>query len=159
MTFQQGNSSKLRHGFARRGQQSAEYQCWQSIKQRCFYPKHAKFEYYGGRGITICDRWRCSFEDFLADVGPRPSPKHSIDRYPNRRGNYEPGNVRWATRQQQADNRDSTRWLTLNGEVVSLAETCRRFNVDRRLVGQRLIRGWPTEKAVMTPRLFLRRRA
>ena len=72
--------------------------------RRCSYPSHNKYSYYGALGIRVCDRW-LDFDAFVADVGPRPSPKHSIDRYPDPYGNYEPGNTRWADPYQQANNR------------------------------------------------------
>jgi hypothetical protein len=75
---------------------------------RCKHSCVNGFEYYGGRGITVCERWQ-SFENFLADMGPKPSSRHSIDRYPNNDGNYEPSNCRWATAKQQNDNRRSHR--------------------------------------------------
>lgn len=77
---------------------------------RCFYPANPAYARYGGRGITMCDAWRDSFESFLRDIGPRPSPEHSLDRYPNNDGHYEPGNVRWATRTEQSNNKQSTVW-------------------------------------------------
>jgi hypothetical protein len=80
-----------------------EYNTWAGMHSRCENPKEAGYKNYGGRGITVCERWR-SFENFYADVGDRPSPKHSIDRI-NNDGNYEPGNVRWATRTEQNRNR------------------------------------------------------
>lgn len=82
-----------------------EYQSWKSMKNRCFSPNNTNFKNYGGRGITVCERWRNSLADFLSDMGPRPSPKHSIDRFPNNDGDYEPGNCRWATAKQQANNK------------------------------------------------------
>jgi len=154
--FEIGNDSKLRHGHSRRGHQSAEYICWQAIKRRCLDPKRSKFEYYGGRGIKICDRWENSFENFLFDVGPRPSRKHSIDRFPNRHGNYEPGNVRWATRQQQTDNRDCTRWVELNGEKITVSDACQRLKRNLILVNRRISIGWTPERAVLTARLWSR---
>jgi hypothetical protein len=84
------------------------YRMWVNMRTRCENPKATHFNRYGGRGIIVCDRWK-SFELFIADVGERPSPKHTIDRYPNNDGNYEPGNVRWATLTQQCRNRVSSR--------------------------------------------------
>lgn len=81
-----------------------EYRAWTALRNRCTNAKSKDFANYGGRGISVHPRWN-DFAAFLADVGPRPSAEHSIDRFPNNDGNYEPGNVRWATRSEQARNR------------------------------------------------------
>lgn len=81
-----------------------EYRAWDAMKQRCTNPKANGYDGYGGRGITVCDRWRYSFENFYADMGDRPSRDHSLDRIDNE-GNYEPGNCRWATHSEQMKNR------------------------------------------------------
>lgn len=97
------------HGHAARGRRHVLYQVWCALVRRCTDPKSADWPDYGGRGITVCDRWRTDFAAFLADMGERPSPKHSIDRIKNDRG-YEPGNCRWATGSEQALNRRPKRW-------------------------------------------------
>lgn len=83
---------------------SPEYRAWRHANQRCHYARHPQFASYGGRGIRMCDEWRKDFTAFLRHVGPRPSKDHSLDRIDNDKG-YEPGNVRWATRSEQARNR------------------------------------------------------
>lgn len=80
------------------------YKTWQGMRQRCYNPNHNRYHRYGGRGIEVCDRWRYSYKLFLEDMGEKPDGK-SLDRYPNRDGNYEPGNCRWATPQEQEANK------------------------------------------------------
>lgn len=90
------------HGYASRGKVTPTYQAWQNMIQRCTNPNRPDYHHYGGRGITICERWM-TFENFLADVGEKPKGL-SIDRFPDNNGNYEPGNVRWANQTQQVRN-------------------------------------------------------
>jgi hypothetical protein len=97
----QTRKRSLRHG--RSG--TPEHRAWKGMIQRCTNTNAVNFRDYGGRGIKVCARWRNSFENFLADMGDRPSPQHSLDRYPNNDGDYEPTNCRWATKTQQSFNR------------------------------------------------------
>lgn len=97
------------HGHARWSGKSPEYRTWRHINIRCHNQNSAGYAAYGGRGIVVCDEWRTSFQAFLAAVGPKPSPAHSLDRFPNNGGHYEPGNVRWATRSEQARNRSTSK--------------------------------------------------
>jgi hypothetical protein len=91
------------------GSGTPEYRAWAAAKSRCSNPNATGYERYGGRGITMCERWRESFPAFLEDMGPKPSPQHSLDRFPDRDGNYEPGNCRWATFIQQMSTRRMAR--------------------------------------------------
>lgn len=127
-----------------------EYRAWQQMRLRCTDPKHHAWPSYGGRGITVCQRWLDSVADFIADMGPKPSPKHELDRIDNDRG-YEPSNCRWATRKENDRNRRSNRILELGGERKTLAEWCERFGMRGDTVSWRLKIGWTVEQALKTP--------
>ncbi len=121
------------------------------MKTRCLNPHSKAYKHYGGRGIGICERWLISFANFLADVGRKPSPKHTLDRWPNPDGDYEPGNVRWATQQEQMNNQSGNRHLTLKDETHTVAEWARLLNVPRTIIKDRLRLGWSDEHALTTP--------
>lgn len=127
------------------------------MRQRCHYPKHAHFADYGGRGITVCERWN-DFTAFLADLGPKPTPKHSLDRI-DVNGNYEPNNCRWATQTEQTRNARSNRLLTAFGETLPASVWAERNALDGGTVLNRINCGWPTELAVTKPSRIRARRA
>lgn len=136
-------------GSNRTHQRTGDYlhRIWGLIVHRCCNPKSPAYGNYGGRGITICNRWRYSFEAFVADVGERPTDAHTLDRI-NNDGNYEPGNVRWATRTEQARNTRFNRRITVNGVTKVLQEWANETGISRRTIAARLRRGWSPEKAV-----------
>lgn len=131
--------------------ETVEYRAWKSMKGRCTNPTLKAFPQYGGRGITVHAEWMTSFSAFLSDVGNRPSAEHSLDRYPNNDGNYEPGNVRWATKSEQARNRRSTCILTHDGKSLPLVEWAAITGLARDTITARLKRGWGVSDALTTP--------
>lgn len=140
----------FKHGRSEKRRVTPEFTAWIGMKQRCMNPRTKYFADYGGRGITVCERWRDSFESFLADMGPRPSPAHSLDRIDNAKG-YEPGNVRWATDTEQACNRRSNTLVTHNGETLCIAEWACRTNLKAHTIRRRLELGWSPAEALTTP--------
>jgi hypothetical protein len=143
--------AKTKHGQAARmhGQRPTRtYSSWAAMNKRCNCESDAAYPLYGGRGITICERW-ASFEYFLADMGERP-PGLSLERIDND-GNYEPGNCKWGTRKEQGRNRRTSKFLTIEGETLCMTEWAERNGIARSTITDRLARGWTTEEAVTTP--------
>jgi len=97
-------NASTKHGHAKRGHLTAGYWSWAGMKARCLNKNNKAYKWYGNIGVTICDRWRHSFKNFIEDMGQKPSLKHSIDRI-NCNGNYEPSNCKWATPQEQSTNK------------------------------------------------------
>lgn len=124
-----------------------ERSAWSGMKDRCHNPLSLGYARYGGRGITVCDEWRESFEAFLQHIGPRPSSAHSIDRIDNDRG-YEPGNVRWATAKEQQRNRRCTRPITAFGRTQPLPAWAEEVGISPITLRGRIERGWDPEKAL-----------
>ncbi len=138
--------SQRKHGLSH----TPEYRAWQTMRLRCLNPKNAAFKNYGGRGIMVCDIWQNDVLAFLRDMGPKPTPKHELDRIEND-GHYEPTNCRWVTRTQNDRNRRTNVFLTYQGERLTIAEWCERTGLRRDTVRKRLVGGWATEKALSTP--------
>lgn len=107
---------------------TVEYRTWRHIKSRCYNKNVHNYDNYGGRGIKICDRWLNSFENFYADMGERPSSNHSIDRFPNKDGDYELSNCRWATTKQQSRNIRTNHWIEHNGVIKILSDWAADLN-------------------------------
>lgn len=127
-----------------------EYSRWAHMIARCEDPSSEHFDRYGGRGIVICERWRRDFSAFLADMGPLPSPKHSIERLRND-GNYEPGNCEWVTVKAQARNKSNNRVIVAFGQSKCLAEWAEAIGISPTSLAERIDRGWSPERAVSKP--------
>lgn len=128
-----------------------EYKTWQMMRQRCENPKDDHYHNYGGRGIAVCDRWQ-SFEMFLSDMGNRPTSKHSLDRFPDNDGNYEPGNCRWAAAKEQQNNKRSNRSLKHEGETMTIAQWAERLDINPKIISLRLRMGWDIGRALTVSR-------
>lgn len=128
-----------------------EYRAWGSMKDRCYNHRNKSFHNYGGRGITVCQRWLDSFDAFLEDMGRRPSAKHSLDRWPDKDGHYEAGNCRWALPSQQMNNVRYNRNIAIGEEVRTVAQWCRHFAIARSTFESRLDRGWSILEALTRP--------
>lgn len=131
--------------------QPPEYQVWGSMKARCHIKTDPAYPSYGKRGVKVCSRWRKSFAAFLADMGSRPSPAHTIDRWPDNDGDYEPDNCRWATRREQAEHRPGyNRILTLDGKSQCVSAWARELGVSYSQIHSRLSRG-ATDAEALAP--------
>lgn len=165
----EATTGNLRHGHVRRclscsrtrgnaryhgKSKTAEYRSWWMMRYRCSAPLNSGYPNYGGRGIRVCRQWCNSFAKFFEDMGPKPSPDHSIDRIDND-GPYSPENCRWATREQQASNKrhgnGPPRRFTIAGKTGNISQWARRLGISRERVRQRLLK-YPPEVALMTPK-------
>lgn len=117
-----------------------EYYVWKTMKSRCKNKSNGSYKNYGARGIMVCERWDNSFENFINDMGLRPSDKHSIDRIDND-GNYEPSNCRWADIFEQAGKKRSNKVLEFNGEIMILEDWARKFNITAGAISNHLRKG------------------
>jgi hypothetical protein len=126
------------------------YQAWLHMKQRCYCLSTPKYPLYGGRGITVCARWLNSFENFLSDMGERPSPKHSLDRIDGD-GDYTPDNCRWATYEEQWQTRRDRQPITYAGRSQLLPAWAQETGIGYGVLKSRLRLGWTVERALTTP--------
>lgn len=126
-----------------------EYNSWKNMIGRCRNPAATGYDRYGGRGITVCERWM-KIENFLADMGTRPSPRHSIERINNNLG-YFPKNCYWATPKQQSRNTRCNRLLTFNGKTMCMKEWEEETGIAWHAIRNRLNSGWSVEQILTTP--------
>lgn len=127
VTIARAKLLNFKHGFVGNDNPTPEYSAWLSMKARCYNPNNNEYHNYGGRGIKVCDRWLNSFETFLKDLGSRPSNKHSLDRFPNKNGDYEVTNCRWATIEQQNNNLRTNKIIIYNGIELSQAQWAKKL--------------------------------
>jgi len=139
------------HGACSGYKASPEYAVWQAMLRRCHTPTHKMFHHYGGRGIVVCDRWRESFANFLADMGARPAGKYTLERTDND-GPYSPENCRWATWDEQVRNKRNSRLITWNGRTETGLAWSRITGIPVRTIYNRLDAGWPPERILTEAR-------
>lgn len=129
----------------------SEYAAWWNMLERCNKSKNPSFHNYGGRGISVCGEWLHDFDQFMADMGPKPSAKHSLERK-NNHGDYEPGNCKWATADEQQRNRRNATMLTVNGVTMNQIDWAIKMGISYAVIRTRLSRyKWSVEDAVLTP--------
>ena len=141
-----GEQIHTSHGRSR----SPEYDVWHAMLQRCHNPNNRRYRDYGARHITVCDSWRLSFAAFFADMGPRPTTKHTIERLNNNQG-HTPSNTVWATQAQQSRNMRRNRFITFHGETMCVLDWSHRSGIPNSTLRHRLRKGWSVERALTTP--------
>lgn len=144
-----GHELRIKHGYAHRKRRSRVYNTWADMIQRCTNSCVSNYPRYGGRGITVCERW-LKFENFLEDMGKPPTDKHQIDRTYNDEG-YCKQNCRWVTRNQNQRNTRRNRLLTFFHKTQCMIEWAEETGISASIIWQRLKRGWSTERALTEP--------
>lgn len=138
-----GNTART-HGLSKR----SEYKIWSKIKDRCYNVNSDNYRHYGGRGIKVCARWLESFENFLSDMGDRPSMNHSVDRFPDKNGDYDPSNCRWATQKQQTRNQKNNVSIQHDGHTLTIIEWAEKLNIRYSMLRWKLKSGMPFPEIV-----------
>lgn len=147
--IEQMSKLNYKHGHSKSNSRSREYSAWLNMKNRCYLPSKPDYSRYGALGITVCDRWLSSFENFLSDMGICPEG-YSIDRI-NFSGNYEPSNCRWADAKTQSNNRKNILQITYNGKTQSVSQWCDELNLKHRTIRARIYEyHWDPIKAITT---------
>lgn len=143
-----------KHGFASRkkfgGRLHPIHNSWSAMWQRCTNPNSQDYEYYGGQGVTVCPEWK-DFTVFARDMAASWKPGLTIDRWPNQKGNYEPGNCRWGTRLQQSRNSSRCHYLEFNGESLIITDWAKKLGWSRLTIHARLKAGWSVKRTLTTP--------
>lgn len=147
------NRTRAVHGMSR----TPIHEIWLGMRKRCLQPNSPNYFRYGARGITVCDRWRDSFQNFYEDMGPRPSPEHSLDRIDNDKG-YSPENCRWATRKQQGNNKSNNVRFVVDGQSLTATQCAAMAKISLSGFLARIRQGWAIERAI-SPTATLRAQA
>jgi hypothetical protein len=146
-----GNGQR-KHGGKQRSGATSEYRSWRAMVQRTNDPNARSYADYGGRGITVCDEWR-DFRNFLRDMGPKPTPAHTLERKDSTLGYYA-ANCRWATKAEQNRNTRTSRFLELDGRRQTLAEWAREIGINAHSLAERIDKGgWSIKRALTTPKI------
>ena len=149
-----GAGSEKYGGASRSSPHRNTYRSWEHMLDRCYNDKHPHYRYYGGRGISVCQRWKDSFVAFLADMGDRPDGL-TLERIETDL-NYEPGNCKWATFTEQNRNKTNGTKLTFENETLSVTEWSERKSIPRSVLFSRINLGWSVERTLTTPVRFRR---
>lgn len=131
--------------------QTKEWAVWTHIRQRCYNKKSEFYQDYGGRGITVCDRWLATYQNFLNDMGRAPSKRHTLERTNNDLG-YSPDNCRWATMKEQCNNRRSNVRITIEGVTKTATQWAEMNGIRPKMIMKRIKSGWSPVDAVLKPR-------
>lgn len=148
MRIESNSKAHITHGLTK----STEYRIWYSMIVRCYSEKHISYRNHGGRGISVCNRWRSNFQNFIDDMGCRPTNKHTLERIDNNSG-YSPENCRWATYKEQQNNKRNNVILIHGGESMTITQWGEKLGIGDGIIWKRLKRGWPVKKALFTPSL------
>lgn len=140
----------FKHGLCSRKYRHPLYMRWAQMIQRCTNSNSSEYYLYGAKGVKVCERWRNSFTDFLTDMGERPTGT-TLDRWPDPNGDYKPGNVRWATTEEQQNNKRDSRFLTHDGKTLTIAQWSRLIGLSQKTIAYRLNHGMSDSDTLTIP--------